>query len=105
MILMPLEISPSRLVAIVAATGVLIAALSSAGSAFAGSSGNGSASDPIKLRDKNGRVTGSITSDTFVDGRWKVRDRNGRVTATIKDGKARDRSGRSVPLSDALRSR
>lgn len=102
---MPFEGSPFRPLAIATAVGLWIAVLSSAGSALAGSSGNSSASDPIKLRDKNGRVTGSITSDTFVDGRWKVRDRNGRVTATIKDGKARDRSGRSVPLSDALRSR
>jgi uncharacterized lipoprotein YmbA len=102
---MPFEGSPFRPLAIATAAATLIATLSSSGSALAGSSGSGSASDAVKLRDKNGRVTGSITPDTFVDGRWRVRDRNGRVTATIEDGKARDRSGRSIPLSEVLRSR
>lgn len=53
------------------------------------------------VRDRNGRVESTITPDPFVDGRMKIRDRYGRVQGTIdRDGKARDRNGRPVPLTE-----
>lgn len=60
--------------------------------------------DKYKIRDRYGRVQGTLTPDPNVDGRLKVRDQYGRVQGTIdSDGKARDRNSRPVPLTDLIK--